>query len=147
MFEAATKGRNELAEVMGLQKRLSELTAEIPQSNAGLRSNIVAAQGEVEKILDGNKEIPGSSEGLEQAVQGLAGALKVVESSDREVPSQALDLFKQSSGAAKERLEEWERLKSTRLTQLNLQLKQVNMSPLILSEIEADDVDEIFATE
>ena len=139
MFAAATESRRALAEIMAMQKQLFAAAQKIPQARAGLQSSVTQAQDEIGKILKGSGEPSGDSMGLEQADKGLAGALKVVESSDRAVPSQGIELFEESNQAMKLRLEEWSRLKTTRLPRLNDQLKQANTAPLTIGEISGDE--------
>jgi len=139
MFAAATESRRALAEIMAMQKQLFAAAQKIPQARAGLQSSVTQAQDEIGKILKGSGEPSGDSMGLEQADKGLAGALKVVESSDRAVPSQGIELFEESNQAMKLRLEEWSRLKTTRLPRLNDQLKQANTAPLSIGEISGDE--------
>lgn len=74
--------------------------------------------------------------GLKEANTGLTAALGVVESSDRAVPSQAMTVYEQSDQAMKTRVAEWAQLKTGRLTQLNDQLKQANLKPVAIAEIE-----------
>jgi hypothetical protein len=64
--------------------------------------------------------------GLELASSGIGSALRVVESGDRTVPSQAIAVFEEAYRAAKMRMDEWTRLRTTRLRSLNDQLKQAN---------------------
>jgi hypothetical protein len=129
-----------LAAIMPVQKQLSAAAQHIAQTNAELQLAVTHIQDEIQKILKGSGETSGDAMGLEQAALGLAGALKVAESGDRLVPSQAIEVLQESNRAMKLRLEEWNRLKTTRLPQLNDQLKQANMAPLTIGEIEpADD--------
>jgi hypothetical protein len=53
--------------------------------------------------------------GLDKASTGLSAALRVVESSGRPVPAQALDLYRESSAAAKLALAKWNDFKSKRV--------------------------------
>jgi len=73
---------------------------------------------------------------LQDAYNGLASALRVVEGGDRAAPSQAIAVYKESSQQVKARLAEWARFKQTRLTQLNQQLREDNLAPIAISEIE-----------
>ena len=76
--------------------------------------------------------------GLEDANSAVAAALRVVESSDREVPSQALAVFGESDQAMKRAVEEWDKLKAVRLPQVNDRLKQRNLPPIPIAEIERE---------
>jgi hypothetical protein len=73
---------------------------------------------------------------LQEAYTGLASALRVVESGDRAVPSQAVAVYKESSEQVKVRIAEWSRFKQTRLAQLNQQLREANIAPVEIAEIE-----------
>jgi len=139
MFAAASESRRDLAEIMAMQKQLSSTAQNIPQANSELQSSVTQVQDEIRRILKGSGEPYGDAMGLEQADKGLAAALKVVESSDRAVPSQGIELFQESNRAMKLRLEDWSRLKTSRLPQLNDQLKQTHMPPLVIGEISRDE--------
>jgi hypothetical protein len=78
----------------------------------------------------------GSGTGLEKASTGLAAALKVVESSDRPVPAQALEVYRESSAAAKPGLAEWNEFKSSRLPELNHQLEGASLPALAAVPVE-----------
>jgi hypothetical protein len=60
----------------------------------------------------------------------------VVESGDRTAPSQAIEVYKQSDEAAKARIAEWAKLKSTELPRLNSALQKGGLSPIQISQIE-----------
>ena len=139
MFAAASESRRDLAEIMAMQKQLSSTAQNISQANSELQSSVTQVQDEIRRILKGSGEPYGDAMGLEQADKGLAAALKVVESSDRAVPSQGIELFQESNRAMKLRLEDWSRLKTSRLPQLNDQLKQTHMPPLVIGEISRDE--------
>ena len=76
--------------------------------------------------------------GLEAANSGLASALRVVEGGDRTSPSQAIELYHQSDEAAKARIAEWTKLKSTELPRLNDALQKAGVPPIQISEIERE---------
>ena len=76
--------------------------------------------------------------GLESASGGIAAALRVVESGNRTVPTQAIAVFEESDRAAKMRIDEWSRLKTSLLIQLNDQLKQTNETPIPIGQLELD---------
>ena len=139
MFAAASNGRKHLAEINSVEKQLSTAAENTPKAKIELLSSVTQVQGAIQAILKGNGENYGNGMGLEQAVQGVAGALKVVESSDREVPSQAVELFHECEQIVKLRMGDWQRMKTTRLPQLNDQLKQANMAPLVIGETKPGD--------
>jgi hypothetical protein len=76
--------------------------------------------------------------GLQDAYTGLVSALRVVEGGDRAVPSQAIAVYMESSRHVKARLAEWTRFKQTNLVQLNRKLREANLSPLAIAEIEQE---------
>jgi hypothetical protein len=76
--------------------------------------------------------------GLESANSGLASALRVVEGSDRTLPSQALELYRQSDEAAKARIADWTKLKSTELAGLNEALQKAGVPAVQISQIERE---------
>ena len=141
MFLAVTQGRQGLAEIMAMQKKVSAARQNLAKASAELQLGVAQVQDEMQKILKGSGETFGDSIGLEQAVLGVGGALGVAESGDRAVPSQGIEVFEEFDRALKQRLEEWSRLKTSRLPQLNDQLKQANMAPLAIDEIGPDDGD------
>jgi hypothetical protein len=143
MFSAAMESRQTLAEIMSVQKQLSAASQKTTPPRSELQAAVSQIQYEIRRILKGSGEPSGDAMGLEQAVLGLTGALKVVESSDRTIPSQAMELYQESNQAWKLHLEEWDRLKKTRLPQLNDLLKQANMAPLVVGEVDPDEADSV----
>ena len=139
MFAATSQSRKHLAEVKSMEKQLSAAAETIPKANTELFSSVSQVQGAIQALLKGSGQNFGSAMGLEQAIQGLAGALKAVESSDRAVPSQATELFHECEQIVKLRLQEWKQLNTIRLPQLNDQLKQANMAPLVIGETKSGD--------
>ena len=81
-------------------------------------------QAAITKIEKGSPASSSESMGLEAANTGLSSALRVVEGSDRTIPSQAIELYRQSDEAAKARIAEWTKLKSTELPRLNDALRK-----------------------
>jgi hypothetical protein len=65
-------------------------------------------------------------------------ALRVVESGDRAVPSQAIAVYQESSPQAKIRIAEWTRFKQMGLAQLNQRLREANLAPIAIAEIERE---------
>jgi hypothetical protein len=86
-----------------------------------------------------NKEAGiGPSPGLQEAYTGLASALQVAEGGDRAVPSQAIAVYEESSQRVKARIVEWTAFKQTRLPQLNQKLREANLAPIAIAEIEKE---------
>jgi photosystem II stability/assembly factor-like uncharacterized protein len=135
MFEETLRSRQALAEIASVQKQMQDL-----QKSASERSDVVAALSlagaEFRKVVD--KQTSPERKGLKQADETLASALAVVESGDRAIPSQALEVFDLASKQARQRIAEWAELKKTRIPQLNQQLRQANLTPIAISEIERD---------
>ena len=52
------------------------------------------------------------------------------------MPSQAIAVYQESGPLAKARIAEWGRFKQTRLEQLNQQLREANLAPIEIAEIE-----------
>ena len=147
IFGETIDARRALAEIGSVQKQLADIQQKLGQRNlraqdAQLKSALEEARSEASKILV-NKTLlnTGHAEegpGLEEAYAGLASALRVVESGDRAVPSQAIAVYTESSQQVKARIAEWDRFKQTRLAQLNQQLREANLAPIAISEIERE---------
>jgi hypothetical protein len=71
--------------------------------------------------------------GFEKANTGLAAALRVVASNDRPIPAQALEVYRESSIAAKRALAKWNDFKTKRLPQLNQQLEGASLPTIFQS--------------
>jgi photosystem II stability/assembly factor-like uncharacterized protein len=146
IFGETIEARRALAEIGSVQKQLADLQQKLGQQTLGaqsaqLKSALAEAQSGIGKILANkilaNKEHAAEEvPGLEEAYAGLASALRVVESGDRAVPSQAIVVYTESSQQVKARIAEWARFKQTRLAQLNEQLREANLTPIAISEIE-----------
>ncbi|MFI5102050.1 MAG: hypothetical protein ACHP9V_01640 [Terriglobales bacterium] len=141
IFGETIEARRALAEIGSVQKQLAEIQQKIGQQKLGaqsaaLKSALVDAQSGIGKILTNKERTPEEGPGLQDAYNGLASALRVVEGGDRAAPSQAIAVYKESSQQVKARLAEWARFKQTRLTQLNQQLREDNLAPIAISEIE-----------
>ena len=68
----------------------------------------------------------------------MASALRAVESGDRAVPSQAIAVYKESSQQLKARIAEWTSFKQVKLPPLNQKLREGNLAPISISEIEQE---------
>jgi photosystem II stability/assembly factor-like uncharacterized protein len=140
IFAAAVSSRQALAEIRSVQKQLSDLEQKVGGEHADLKSAMSQLETEIRKILAGGEAPASSAAGLESASSGLASALAVVESGDRAAPSQAIALYHDSSQALKLRIADWNELKTSRVRQLNQQLRQENMTPIAISEL-AEEVE------
>ena len=133
IFAESAQARRALVEMTSLQKKLADAEDKAGQ-NTSLKDALTAAQDEIGKMLTNKGETPG----LQEASSDLASALRVAESGDRATPSQAMALYQEASGHAKTRLEEWSAFKQNTLPRLNDQLKQANLEPVAVAEIERE---------
>ncbi len=137
IFAEAVLSRQALSEIRSVRKQLSALE---PRLNAAdLKGSVSQVEAEIGGILKGSGSSSGGAIGLETASTGLASALRVVEGGDRAVPSQAIALYQESSQAAKLRIADWNELKTSRLEQVNQQLRQANLTPIATVQIELDE--------
>ncbi len=143
IFDETIEARRALAEIGSVQKQLAAIQQKLGQQTSGvqsaqIKSALAEAQSGIGKILANKKHTPEEVPGLEDAYAGLASALRVVESGDRAVPSQAIAVYRESSQQVKARIAEWTEFKQTRLAQLNQQLREANLAPIAISEIEQE---------
>jgi photosystem II stability/assembly factor-like uncharacterized protein len=132
IFAEALAGRKMLSAIRAVQKQLSDLQPKL-QQNPELKASADAAFEELKILVSGSSS---TEMGLERASTGLSAALRVVESSDRPVPAQALEVYHESSAAAKTALAKWNDFKSKRLPELNHQLEGASLAPLSVAQIE-----------
>jgi photosystem II stability/assembly factor-like uncharacterized protein len=142
MFAETLEARRTLAEISSLQKRLADIQQKLGEHSPKLKSALAGAQSEIGGILtrnNNNKETAqASAGGLQDSYTDLASALRVVEGGDRAAPSQVIALYNQSAQRVKARIEEWIAFKQTRLPQLNQKLREANLPPIAISEIEQE---------
>ena len=141
MFGETIEARRALAEIGSVQKQLADIQQKLAQQkpetqSAQLKSALADAQSAVGKMLTNKEHAAEEGPGLQDAYAGLASALRVVENGDRAVPSQAIAVYKESSQQVKGRIAEWARFKQTKLAQLNQQLREANLAPIAIAEIE-----------
>ncbi len=141
IFAEALDTRKALSAIRKTQKQLSDLQPKLEQ-NADLKASADIASDELKTIVNGGSAV---DMGLDKASTGLSAALRVVESSDRPVPAQALDVYRESSAAAKLALAKWNDFKSKRLPVLNHQLEGAGLPTLAVTqlEIEVEESDEV----
>ncbi len=135
MFGETIEARRALAEMGSVQKQLADMQQKLEAQSAQIKAALAEAQAAIGKIL-ANKEQAPEGPGLKDAYSGLTSALRVVEGGDRAVPSQAIAVYQESSQQVKARIAEWARFKQTRLAQLNQQLREANVAPIAIAEIE-----------
>ena len=136
MFGETVEARRALAEIASVQKQIADVQQKVTSQSAQLKSALTEVQSGIGKILTNKEHAADESPGLQDAYAGLASALRVVESGDRAVPSQAIAVYKESSQQIKARIAEWVGFKLTRLAQLNQQLREANLAPIAIAEIE-----------
>jgi len=136
MFGETIEARRGLAEITSVQKQLGEVQQKLGAQSSKLKSALAEAESAINKILTNKEHAADQNPGLQDACTGLASALRVVESGDRAVPSQAIAVYQESSQQVKGRIAEWARFKQTRLAQLNQQLREANVAPIAVAEIE-----------
>jgi len=146
IFGETVEARRALAEIGSVQKQLADTQQKLGQQkpgaqNAELKAALAEAQSGIGKILTNKilmkkEHAADEGPGLQDAYTGLASALRVVESGDRAVPSQAIAVYRESSQQVKAGIAEWARFKQTRLAQLNQRLRDANLAPIAIAEIE-----------
>jgi photosystem II stability/assembly factor-like uncharacterized protein len=134
IFAEALESRKTLSAIRAVQKQLSDLQPKL-QQNPDLKASVDVASDELKNIVSGS---PSAAMGLETASTGLSAALRVVESSDRPVPAQAIEIYRQSSAAAKRALAKWNDFKAKRLPELNRKLERASLPPLAVAQIEKE---------
>jgi photosystem II stability/assembly factor-like uncharacterized protein len=134
IFAEALDIRKTLSAIRRLQKQLADVQQEL-QQKPDLKATADVASDELKTIITGASSGDG---GMDKASVGLSAALRVVESSDRPVPAQALQVYRESSAAAKIALAKWNDFKSKRLPELNQQLQGANLPPLAIAHLETE---------
>ena len=137
MFGEARQARRTLAEIGTVKKRLADVKQQLAGKAPELLAQVTTAEAAIMTIEKGSKAAIATM-GLDSASTGLASVLRVVEGGDRTVPSQALELYQEADQAAKARLAEWKKLKSTELVQLNDGLRKAGVTPIQVSQIERE---------
>jgi hypothetical protein len=140
LSEQERLGREIFGETMQSRKLVSETTTIRKQLEAIANpspavSSFLAA---MTKITKGDPMVLG----LDAANTGLVAALRVVEVGNRETPSQALEVYRLSKQAFEQRSTEWQKLKSSDLPAVNLELQKAGQKLIQMSGIEAE-IDEL----
>jgi photosystem II stability/assembly factor-like uncharacterized protein len=138
IFAETLEARRALAEIASVQKQLADIQQKTGEASTQLKSVLAKAQSEVEKILTNKGAEANAAPGLQEAYGNLASALQVVEGGDRAVPSQAIAVYKESSQQIKTRIAEWVQFKEKNLILLNQKLREKNIAPVAISEIEEE---------
>ena len=135
IFGEVRHSRKVVAEISAVKKHLDEVQQKL-SSQPLLLKQVTELQATITKLEKGSGTPPNGPMGLDAANSGLISALRVVEGGDRPTPSQAVELYRQSDEAAKARIAEWAKLKSTELAELNQALQKDGIAPIQMSEIE-----------
>jgi DNA-binding protein YbaB len=143
VFAETVEPRRALAEMGSVQKQLADIQEKLEQEkpetqDAQLKSVLTNAQSAIARIVINKEHAAEEGPGLQDAYYGLVSALRVVESGDRAVPSQAIVVYQESSPQAKIRIAEWIRFKQMGLAQLNQRLREANLAPIAIAEIERE---------
>jgi len=143
VFAETVEPRRALAEMGSVQKQLADIQEKLKQEkpetqDAQLKSVLTDAQSAIARIVMNKEHAAEEGPGLQDAYYGLVSALRVVESGDRAVPSQAIAVYQESSPQAKIRIAEWTRFKQMGLAQLNQRLREANLAPIAIAEIERE---------
>jgi hypothetical protein len=134
MFDETVRARRALAEIGTLKRQLVDAQQHAAQ-NGLLKSSLTEAQSSLDKLL--TNEHP-QERGLQDAYKDLASALRVVEGGDRPAPAQAIAVYKESGQQIETRIAELTTFKQTRLKEINQQLRQANLAPIAVTEIERE---------
>jgi photosystem II stability/assembly factor-like uncharacterized protein len=138
IFDEARLARRALAEIGSVKKQLADIQEKLGEQKPQLKSALTEAQADLGKILKHKEDAIGQGSGLQDAYLGLASALRVVEGSDRAVPSQAIELYRESSRQVKAGISDWTVFKQKTLPVLNQQLRDANLAPVAIAEIEQE---------
>ena len=137
IFDATLQARRVLAEIRSVQKQLTGAQERAStEQNAALKSTLAEAQSGLSKLLRNREDQ--QKLGIEDAYKNLASALRVVEGGDRAVPSQAIAVYKESSEQISARMSEWTAFKQRKLPELNEQLRQSNLTPIAIADMEEE---------
>ena len=137
IFLASLQSRKALAEINSVEEQIQTLKKQVPQSNSELNKDITDFDSSLRKLLGSRDENSDSKEwGLIVANSGLTTSLGVVEGGERTAPSQAMDIYKTARRSAEVKEQQWEKLKTTQLVELNKHLQAANVSPVAIAEIQ-----------
>ena len=137
MFDETLEARRTLAEITSVQKKLAEPQQREAEQPPEFKTKLAEAQSSINNILTNKGNTQEGSEGLQESYKDLTSALRVVEGGDRHVPSQAIAVYQGSSSQIKARIADWAEFKRTRLPDLNRLLRQANLAPITITDIEA----------
>ncbi|MGI8771460.1 MAG: hypothetical protein ACR2JE_08475, partial [Acidobacteriaceae bacterium] len=142
IYTEALRSRKAMAEIQSVQEELKKLQSKVAH-DARLAPAVERAQTSVAQIagVDGDQKgsaDAGKQPGLSQASAALGTALRVVVSGHRSAPASALEIDKQMSALANDRIAQWSAFKSGELAQLNTELEKAKLKPVQITEIEQE---------
>jgi photosystem II stability/assembly factor-like uncharacterized protein len=137
IFAETLEALRTLTEISSIETRLADIEQNLGGENPALKLVLADAQSEISTLLN-KKVAPEAEVGLQAAFTDLASALHVVEGGDRVAPSQASAVYEESSQNVKAGIATWTKFKQLRLAQLNQKLKEANIAPIEISEIEQE---------
>jgi len=138
IFDEAIDTRHVIAEITSVQKQLAEAQQKPVAQPADIKNALDTAQSSLGKILTGNETPQTPGRGLQDAYKDLASALRVVEGGDRPAPSQAVAVYNEASAQIKARVAQWNTFKQAHLPDLNRQLRQADLPPINIAEVEEE---------
>ena len=126
IFGATMQSRKLVWETAAIRKQLEAMTNPSPAVTSFLSAMAKITKGDPMML------------GLDGANTGLLAALRVVEVGNRETPAQALEVYRVSKDAFQTRAVEWQKLKSSELPGVNLELQKAGQKLIQVSAIEAE---------
>jgi photosystem II stability/assembly factor-like uncharacterized protein len=136
IFAEALDARRALAEIGSVQKQLADLEPKPATQDTEFKSALREAQSSLSKILTNKNRAPEQGPGLMDAYKDLASVLRVVEGGDRQTPAQATAVYEESSQQIRTSIRQWAAFKEMKLPQLNQKLRQANLAPIAIGEVE-----------
>ncbi|MGB8580647.1 MAG: hypothetical protein WCD47_07475 [Candidatus Sulfotelmatobacter sp.] len=143
IFAETLGARSALAEISSVQKQLADVEQKLGEKNLGeqnpsLKSAVANVHSGIAGILSNKDNKEQQPAGLQDGYSEMVSALHVVEGGDRAVPAQAIAVYQESSQHVKIGIAAWAKFKETNLPQLNQQLREGNLPPIAISEIEQE---------
>ena len=136
IFGEVRRTRRAVAEIAAVKKHLEQVQQQLAGHKPELLKQVAELQAAITKIEKGSASANSWTDGTRGGKQwpGI-GASR----GGRWRPhhaSQAIEVYKQSDEAAKARIAEWAKLKSTELPRLNNALQKAGVPPIQISQIE-----------
>ncbi|MGA9508426.1 MAG: hypothetical protein WBV55_07250 [Candidatus Sulfotelmatobacter sp.] len=138
IFGETLEARRALAEINSVQKQLADVEQKLGEQNPTLKSAVANVRSGIAEILSYKNNKQQQPVGLQDGYTEMVSALHVVEGGDRAVPAQAVAVYEESSQHVKIGIAEWTKFKETKLSQVNRLLREGNLPPIAISEIEQE---------